>query len=86
MNIADAVGVLGFLFLGDSRPLCLEAADANNDGAVNIADPVGILTYLFLGGVTIPHPGPIGSDCGEDPDPPGSARDLGCAAYAPCSG
>jgi hypothetical protein len=64
VEISDAVGVFGFLFLGRRQPACLDAADANDDGRVDISDGSSILNTLFLGG-SIPAPGPF--RCGEDP-------------------
>jgi hypothetical protein len=82
VNIADASFTLNYLFLGGPDPACIEAADANGDGSVNIADASFALNFLFLGGPNPPAPG--SDDCGEDPDPPGSPKDLGCNAYERC--
>ena len=84
MTITDAVRTLNFLFLGGSVPSCLEAADFDNSGAVDISDGIHVLNFLFRGG---PPPSPPGSptlDCGFDPDPLGSAGDLGCETYTGC--
>ncbi|MFP6632203.1 MAG: metallophosphoesterase [Planctomycetota bacterium] len=84
MTITDAVRTLNFLFLGGSVPSCLEAADFDNSGAVDISDGIHVLNFLFRGG---PEPSPPGSptlDCGFDPDPLGSAGDLGCETYTGC--
>ena len=35
---------------------CLDAADANDDGALNIADPIRLLGYLFAHGAVLPAP------------------------------
>jgi hypothetical protein len=48
-DIADPVAVLGYLFLGDSEPLCPPAADYDGDGQLLITDPVRMLGVLFLG-------------------------------------
>ena len=48
-DIADAVAILGFLFLGEGELVCPQAADVNADGKVNLADPVDLLRQLFLG-------------------------------------
>jgi hypothetical protein len=60
LDVSDAAGLLGYLFLDPARPLpCgesidappnLAVLDANGDGAVNLADAVRVLGYLFLGG------------------------------------
>jgi hypothetical protein len=44
LDIADPVATLGFLFLGDAVPGCLEAANTNDDGEVDISDAVHTLT------------------------------------------
>jgi hypothetical protein len=83
-NVTDAIALLGFLFRGGSVPACAESADANNDGQIDVSDALAILLHLF-GGRPIPPPGPPGSACGTDPDPPSSAGDLGCGVYEPCA-
>jgi Ca2+-binding EF-hand superfamily protein len=71
VEISDAVGVLGFLFLGQTAPLCLDAADANDTGDIDMSDPLTLLWSLFLGGPPLPEPS---SAAGEDP----TADDLTC--------
>jgi hypothetical protein len=66
LGLTDAVVVLNFLFIGGIRPLCLDAADANDDGGVNITDAIYILSYLFLGG---PRPPPPFPEAGTDMTP-----------------
>ncbi len=66
-------------------PLCLEAADANNDGKADIADAVSILGFLFGGGVAaLPDPGAPPNPCGPDPEAAGPQGDLGCRVYVSC--
>jgi hypothetical protein len=72
VNLSDAVTVLNYLFLGSSRPGCVDAADANDDGRLDIADPVRILNSLFLSGPPLPPPS---GSAGEDLTP----DDLECA-------
>jgi hypothetical protein len=61
LDLSDAVGLLGHLFLGTPSPLPCEgtdlespanlaALDANGDGKVDISDAVNVLNHLFLGG------------------------------------
>ena len=69
-NIADAIGILGFLFSGETLT-CLDAADVNDDGMNNIADPISLLDFLFSGGPPPPAPFPM---AGTDP----TADSLGC--------
>lgn len=64
VDISDAQATLGYLFLGEDRPYCLDAADSNDDGSIDIADPIATLTYLFLGGPALPAPFP---EEGTDP-------------------
>jgi hypothetical protein len=88
LDIADAIELLGYLFLGCHRcPACLAACDMNGDAcepgtrpelALGIADPIYLLSYLFLGGPGPPAPFPY---CGTNPcsrDEPGR---LGCEEY-----
>ncbi len=77
LDISDAIRLLGYLFLGDAEPPCLDAADADDSGALDITDAVRVLGYLFLGAAAPPAPGP--TTCGRDPTP----DDLGCATAPP---
>jgi hypothetical protein len=72
--MADAIRILGHLFLGAPAPRCPSAADANDTGLVDMSDAVTILAWLFLGSAEPPAPGP--GRCGIDPTPDG----LGCGA------
>jgi hypothetical protein len=54
VNLADAVYIVNYLFIGGPPPDLLEAGDANGDGDVDLADAVYIINYLFIGG---PPPG-----------------------------
>ncbi|MBI4601960.1 MAG: thrombospondin type 3 repeat-containing protein [Planctomycetes bacterium] len=83
-DISDGVYLVNFLFRGGPPPPCLESADANNDGDVDISDPIWTLGYLFRASPPPRAPGPATVPCGLDPDPPGSAGDLGCAEYERC--
>jgi hypothetical protein len=84
-DISDAIAVLSHLFLGGVAPSCKESADANDDGQVDISDGIAILNFLFLGGKSLAEPGPAPAPCGQDPDEPGSAGDLGCERYEGCA-
>jgi hypothetical protein len=66
LDISDAIGLLGFLFLGRGLPDCPPAADANDDGTLEITDAIQILAFLFLGEPPPPPPFP---GCGLDPHP-----------------
>ena len=63
IDIADAIGILGFLFSGETAT-CLDALDSNDDGSVNIADGIYLLDFLFSGGTPPPAPHP---NAGVDP-------------------
>lgn len=65
VDITDALVTLGYLFLGDAEPPCLDSADADDSGRLDIADAVRVLGYRFFGAEAPPEPGPAG--CGEDP-------------------
>ena len=84
INIADAVGMLNALFSGGTDTTCKETQDFDNDGSVVITDAVGILLFLFGSGADPAAPGPADQPCGQDPDAPNSAGDLGCNAYTGC--
>ena len=50
----DAIGLLGFLFLG-TESTCWDALDVNDDAGVDISDVIGLLGYLFASAVVTPH-------------------------------
>ncbi|MCK4427950.1 MAG: hypothetical protein KAW16_05665, partial [candidate division Zixibacteria bacterium] len=50
IDIADAVYLLNYLFIGGPEPELLEAGDANCDEVIDIADVVYLINYLFMGG------------------------------------
>ncbi|MEM7234292.1 MAG: plastocyanin/azurin family copper-binding protein [Planctomycetota bacterium] len=67
VDISDAIGTLGFLFLGNMVNGCDDALDANDDSQIDITDAVFTLSFLFLGGVEIPRPVPLkGADRTDD--------------------
>ncbi|MCA8960292.1 MAG: hypothetical protein KDC38_07250 [Planctomycetes bacterium] len=71
--IGDAIESLQHLFSG-LAVFCLDACDADGDGALNIADPLYSLNFGFLGGPPPPAPFP---SCAV------GATMLGCDSY-PC--
>lgn len=82
LQLTDAIRILGFLFLGQIPPSCLDAADADDNGQLQLTDAVRILGFLFLGATPPAPPGPPDEPCGgdvnlEDPD-------LGCVEYTSC--
>ena len=72
IDLSDAVTILGYLFLGNASPPCLDAADVDDDATVSLADAIRLLLYLFQGGAPplppFPNPGrdttPGGPGCG----------------------
>ena len=76
LDISDAIGILGFLFLGQAeKVVCVDAADIKDKGSIDISDAISVLNFLFQGGVAPAPPGP--NDCG--PDVNQETPDLGCA-------
>lgn len=75
IDTADAVAMLGYLFLSASVA-CAQAGDADDNGRLTISDPVILLGHLFGGGpLTLPAPWP---GCGVDP-----TTDALCCAQGP---
>jgi len=67
LDLTDAVGILGYLFLGAGTPACLDAADVDDSGVVELTDAIVSLGFQFLGGVPPAPPG--ASACGADVNP-----------------
>jgi len=90
IDLADAMAVLEWLFLGASEPACLVAADADASGDVRLSDAVRVLQWLFAQGEALPEPTPrsvdyAAEDCGTDETLRGDAR-LDCVGVSPtCS-
>jgi len=80
LQLTDAIRILGFLFLGNPAPGCLDSADADDNGELQLTDAIRVLGYLFLGSAPPAPPGPPGSDCGPDP----GDLHVGCEAYVSC--
>ena len=62
VDIADAAALVSFLF-GQSggppfQPSCMDACDANDDGAVDMSDPLFVINFMFRFGPFPPAPGP----------------------------
>jgi len=74
IDLSDAVSTLGFLFLGSTRPACLDAADFNDDGIIDMSDPVGTVGFLFLSLREPPPP-----SVSEGPDP--TEDSMGCLYF-----
>ncbi|MGH9360793.1 MAG: PKD domain-containing protein, partial [Thermoanaerobaculia bacterium] len=75
LDVSDPVKLLGFLFLGQGRPECLDAGDTDDSGVTDISDAVSNLGFQFLGAAEPANPGP--RTCGPDPTPD-IGQDLGC--------
>ena len=65
VNMADAFGIVGSLFLEDGALCCGEAADVNADGGVSLTDCIYLLSYLFRGDRPPAPPFPF---CGSVPE------------------
>lgn len=65
VNLTDSIVISNALYLGTTL-LCLDAADANDDGLITDADYRYITSYLFKGG---PAPARPFADRGADPTP-----------------
>jgi hypothetical protein len=81
LDVTDAIVLAGHLFLGTGTPACPEAADFDNNGKLNVTDILGVLALVLNRGAP---PAPPGVECGFDPDPTGSPRDLGCNGPQAC--
>ena len=86
LELTDALRVLGFLFLGNLPPTCLDAGDADDNGKLELTDALRILGFLFLGNAPPAPPGPPGpgNSCGVDTTPDNLGVDLGCLSYTKC--
>jgi hypothetical protein len=78
LGITDPIAILAHVAGGQQPGLeCLDAADADDSGAVNVTDAAFIVASLFQGAAAPPAPFPT---CGPDPTDDG----LGCDAYSQC--
>jgi hypothetical protein len=77
VDIADAVNIFQYLFLGNQAvvPRCLDAADKSGNGVMDLSDGIGLLGYLFRGEPPPADPFPA---CGIVID------GLGCEAHRFC--
>ena len=65
VTIADISFIVSFLFLGGTRPHCLDAVDTDDSGVFDTIHAIAISNYLFLGTSTSSAPGPL--ECELDP-------------------
>jgi virginiamycin B lyase len=80
LDASDALGVLSYLFLGETELDCPAAGDKDANGVLEVTDAVGLLLFLFAAGEPPAAPYP---ECGVvDPAADGA---LQCAAHAPCA-
>jgi hypothetical protein len=97
VDITDPLNLLGFLFLGQTPPICEDASDGDNSGALDISDALNVLGFLFLGSFPLNDTLPGSINCGPDPafevdlDGPGGFPDqppisLGCDIYPNATG
>ncbi len=64
IQITDAIVIAEYLFKAGPRPVCLDAADSNDDSELDVSDPVYLLFFSFLSGSPPPRPFP---ERGTDP-------------------
>ncbi len=79
INIADAIGVLNYLF-NNAGTLCVDANDVNDSGTVSITDAVNVLCLLFCPGSPPLPPAPY-PGCGIDP----TIDNLDCQTFPGCN-
>ena len=78
MDIADAISLLGWLFVDSELPShCAHAADVNQDDLVDLADVLSLLGSLF--GTISPSPD-LFAGCVTD----NSTGALSCFEYPSC--
>ena len=58
VSIADFVFLRRYLYLDAPEPVCLDAADANDDGKVNLADAIAVV-HAIVDNVILPEPYPL---------------------------
>ena len=81
--IGDPLILLNFLFLpGSATPICLDAADFDDDGLLSLIDGIDLLTYMFSNGTPPSDPFP---GCGIDPTPDPLACEGPLTACPPAS-
>ncbi len=79
IDLADALSLSAYLYIGDEEPTCLAQADINDDGSIDVSDVTFLLNWLFVGGPQPPAPGPDNLDCFPDPTPPYfGCQELNC--------
>jgi hypothetical protein len=62
--------------MGGTKPSCMDAADADDSGALDLTDAIYVLQFLFMGGTKPPAPGP--DACGPDPAGTSLGCEVGC--------
>ena len=78
LDVTDPIANLGFQFLGNFEPSCVDACDFDDSGELDVTDPIANLTHQFVGG---PPPAAPGKDaCGVDP----TDDELSCESFAAC--
>ncbi len=64
VDVADAVTILLYLFVGSIATTCPDRLDADDDGQILVSDPIYLVHFLFRGG---PAPKPPYPEEGFDP-------------------
>jgi len=78
VDLADAAGVLRYLFQRGEASSCPDAADADDDGRLTVSDAIRLLLHLFGGQGPLPYPS---ARCGRDV----TYDVLGCSVYSACT-
>lgn len=74
LDISDIIYTLVYIFVDGPAPLCLDAADTNDDGTIDLGDGIYLINYLFNDGPNPLAPFPA---AGEDTTP----DTLDCAVW-----
>ena len=77
IDISDGINILGYLFLGENPPTCLDSGDSDDSGLIDLSDGILIFNFLFLGGNA---PDAAAPSCRRDKTDDG----LDCAASPAC--
>ncbi len=77
VDIADAIYVINYLFLGGAHPECSSQCDFHGNGTVDLADAISLLQWLMLGG-RAPKPALLSAEIcdGKDNNCDGEADEV----------
>ncbi|MBN1418557.1 MAG: hypothetical protein JXP34_07245 [Planctomycetes bacterium] len=78
LDLGDGIVILSWLFVDGPAPMCLDAADVDDNGRIDISDAVRVFRLLFV--PEEPMPPPPGLSCGPDE----TEDALDCRLFLPC--